>query len=63
VNINAARRAAGFPEYDPEHDNARADVVRFACEWRLLQQSAGHEDVRVKLAQLGQAVDRYERTR
>jgi hypothetical protein len=64
LNINAARRAAGFPELSmAELASHKEDIVRLACEYRWMQSYAGHEELRAKLAQLGQACDRYERLR
>ncbi len=41
----------------------KEEIVRLACEWRRMQDYAGHEELRAKLAALGQACDRYERPR
>jgi hypothetical protein len=46
-----------------EAQQASAEVLDLALEWRRMQRFAGHNELNAKLAALGQAVDRYERTR
>jgi hypothetical protein len=46
-----------------EARNAMQEVLELALEWRRMQRFAGHNELNAKLAALGQAVDRYERTR
>ena len=40
----------------------RDEVLKLVREWRRMQAYAGHNELQAKLAQIGQAVDRYERT-
>jgi hypothetical protein len=58
----AVYRAMKVSEAQAQWFAEAEEVLALVREWRRMQAYAGHNELQAKLAQIAQAVDRFERT-